>query len=229
MEHALFPIAVFCAIVSLAGAIVWLRSHFEKKRTEALRAVADDIGLQFLATEDEELLVKMNAFPLFNKGRRRKIKNVMTTETDIARLTIFDYQYTTGGGNNSHTHHHTVLSMESDALSLPHFALHPEGFLQRVGAAIGMQDIDFEDHPEFSNSFMLKGENEQSVRNFFDAEVLKFLAERKGICVESAPGAFIYFRGARRKPEQVHEFMNEAFTIYSAFAERLSRPPSSSN
>ena len=229
MEHAFLLVAIFCAFVLFMGAIIWLGSHFDKKRTEALRAVATDIGLQFLATKDEELLAKMNAFPLFNKGRSRKIKNVMTTETDIARLTIFDYQYTTSSGKNSHTHHHTVVSMESDALSLPHFSLSPEGFFQRVGAAIGMQDIDFEAHPEFSSSFVLKADNEQSVRMFFDAEVLKFLAQRKGICVESAPGAFIYFRGARRKPEQVHEFMNEAFTIYSAFAERLSRTTSSSN
>lgn len=221
MEHV--SLTILFATVSLVAAIIWLVRHFEKKRTEALQAVATDIGLQFSPTKNDALLAKMNVFSLFNKGRSRKMKNVMTTETDIARLTIFDYQYTTGGGQHSHTHRHTVVSMESDALSLPTFALRPEGVFQKVGAAIGMQDIDFEGHPDFSNSFVVTGDDEQSVRRFFDAELLESLAQQQGICVESAPGVFIYHCGGRRKPEEVRELMNEAWTVHSLFSERLSR------
>ena len=197
--------------------------QFEKKRTEAMQAVAADIGLQFSATKDDELLAKMNAFSLFNKGRSRRMKNVMTAATDIARLTIFDYQYTTGGGQHSHTHRHTVVSLESDALSLPVFALRPEGVFQKIGAAIGMQDIDFEGHPEFSNSCVLTGDDEQSVRTFFDTELLEWFARQEGICVESTPGHFIYYCRGRRKSEDIRELMNEAWAVHSVFVERLSR------
>ena len=229
MEHIPVSVTILFATVSLVGAIIWLVRHFEKKRTEALHAVATDIGLDFSQTKDDALLAKMNAFSLFNKGRSRKMKNVMTTRTDIARITIFDYQYTTGGGDNSRTYRHTVVSIESDALSLPSFALRPEGVIQKVGAALGMQDIDFEGHPEFSNSFVLTGDDEQSVRKFFDAELLESLAQqRKGICVESTPGLLIYHCGGRRKPEEVHELMNEARTVHSVFASRLSRMSSTS-
>ena len=228
MEHWLVSAAVLLTTVSLVVAIVWLVRRFEKKRTEALQAVATDVGLQFSATKNDELLAKMNAFSLFNKGRGRKMKNVMTTETDIARLTMFDYQYTTGGGQHSQTSRHTVVALESDVLKFPSFALRPEGVFQKVGAAIGMQDIDFEGHPEFSNSFVLTGDDEQSVRAFFDADVLELVAQQQGICVESGPGIFIYHCGGRRKPEEILELMNEARTVHSVFVERLSRTSSRS-
>ena len=219
-------IVVIVGIVAPVS-IIWLVWHREKKRTAALNVVASDIGLEFSVTTNDKLLAKMRAFSLFNQGRSRKIKNVMKANTDIPQLTIFDYQYTTGGGESSHTCHHTVVFMESDALSLPRFALHPEGWLfQKLGAAFGMQDIDFEDHPEFSQSFVLQGNDEQAIRFFFDAEMRELFTQRKGISVESKPRAFIYLRGGLRKPEEIRAFMIEAFTIYSGFAERFSRTQS---
>jgi len=103
---------------------------------------------------------------------------VMTTETDDVQLSIFDYQYTTGGDESWHTHRQTVVALESD-----------------------MQGIDFEKHPEFSDSFVLTGNDEQAVRSFFDEKLLDLFVQHKGTCVESAPGVFIYFRNGRRKPE----------------------------
>jgi hypothetical protein len=165
----------------------------------------------------------MQVFSLFNKGHSRKMKNVMKAKTEVANLAIFDYRYTTGGGKSSQTHLHTVFAMESDSLNLPRFTLRPEGLFDKIGAAIGFQDIDFDDHPEFSDSFVLTGENEQAIRRFFDMEMLESLAQRKGIYVESVPGLLIYLRGGRKKPEQIQDFMDEANAVCSAFAKRLLR------
>lgn len=228
MERILIPIVMSGAVIVLVGGIIWLFMHLAKKRREALMAIASEMGLQFSEVQDEALLVKMKAFALFNKGHSRKMKNVMTTETDNARLSIFDYQYTTGGGQNSHTHQQTVVALESNTLEIPAFSLRPEGVFQKIGAAIGMQDIDFETHPDFSDSFVLTGNDEQAVRSFFDEKILDLFVQHEGICVESAPGMFIYFRKGRRKPEQIREFMNQAYMIYSAFVERLSRPGAAS-
>lgn len=71
----------------------------------------------------------------------------------------------------------------------------------KIGAAIGFQDIDFDNHPEFSRSFVLKGENEQAIRHFFDTKMLELFAKRKKSCVESRPGVFIYLRGGRKFPK----------------------------
>lgn len=217
------------AIVSLVACLIWLAFHLEKKRIEALHAVATELGMEFSVTQDHTLLNRLQVFSLFNKGRSRKMRNVMKAATELAQLTIFDYQYTTGSGKNSHTHRHTIVAMQSDSLDLPSFTLRPEGLFDKIGAAIGFQDIDFDHHPGFSKSFVLKGDNEHAIRRFFDEEMLKMFAERKGISVESAPGVFIFLRGGRKKPAQIREFMAEGYAVYSAFAERLSRarPPDS--
>lgn len=232
MERILLPIVIGGGVIVLAGFLIWLFLHLEKKRTAALLAIAEELGLHFSATQSEDLSARMQKFPLFNKGRGRKIRNVMSTETDLARLTIFDYQYTTGGGEHSQTHRQTVVAMESEALELPNFSLRPESIFHKLGAAIGMQDIDFEEHPEFSDDFVLAGDDEQLVRQFFDNELLNEFAKRKGVSVESAPGSFIYFRSSlsrRCKPEQIREYMTQAYEVYSAFVDRLTRPISNSN
>ena len=229
MERIQFAIVMGGGVIVLVGFLIWLFLHLEKKRTKALRAIAAEIGLQFSATQHEDLSASMQKFPLFNKGRGRKIRNVMSTETDTARLTIFDYQYTTGGGDNSRIYRQTVVALESEALRLPTFSLRPERFFHKIGAAIGMQDIDFEEHADFSDNFVLTGDDQQLVRQFFDNGLLNEFAKRKGISVESALGSFIYFRNRRRKPEQIREYMSQAYAIYSAFVDRLSRSTSTSN
>ena len=223
MERILLPIVMFGGSIALVGGIIFLVRYAAKKRKEALMALATEMGLQFSAVQDEDLLEKMKMFSLFNKGRARKMRNVMTTETDVARLSIFDYQYTTGGGESSHTYRQTVVALESEALVMPVFSLRPEGFFHKLGAAIGMQDIDFENHPEFSDSFVLTGSDEQAVRSFFDAKLLEHFVQQKGSCVEGASGMFIYFRSGQRKPEEIREFMNQGYMMYSALRDRSSR------
>ena len=213
--------------LAIAGVIIWVEYHFEKKRTEAMKAVAAEIGLHFSMTKDESLLAKLQSFSLFNKGHGRKMKNVMKAETEIAQLTIFDYRYKTGYGKHSHTHHHTVVALESGSLRIPEFTLRPEGLFDKIGSTLGFQDIDFKGHPEFSRMFVLKGKNEAAIRGYFDAEMLSMFTQRKGATIDSGPGVFIYLRGGRKNPEEIQGFMTEGFGVYKAFQQRLQTSQSS--
>ena len=77
MERILLPIVIGGGVIVLAGFLIWLFLHLEKKRTAALLAIAEELGLHFSATHSEDLSARMQKFPLFNKGRGRKIRNVM--------------------------------------------------------------------------------------------------------------------------------------------------------
>jgi len=215
-------LALTAGFVSLVVVIILMVRHFEKKRTAALSVIASEIGLAFSATQDDNLLAGMQDFSLFNKGHSRKMRNVMKAEGETTTLAIFDYQYTTGGGKHQRCHSQTLISLESDSLSLPRFTLWPERLLSKLGAMIGAQDIDFVEHPEFSKSFVLKGDDESAIRDFLDVEKLDFLAERKGAYIETAPDRFIYFRGKRRKPERIRELMTEGYSAYAMFGGRSS-------
>ena len=176
MERALVAAVIWGGTIFLIGFIIWFYRHLEKKRTAALEQIADIIGLTFSAEQDDELLARLRELPLFKRGHSRKMRNVMTTEADNLRLNIFDYQFTTGGGKNSHTHRYSVVSFASASLQLPLLSIQPEGFFAKLGAAMGMQDIYFDQHPEFSDQFRLTGEDEGAIRDFFDQELLDFFA-----------------------------------------------------
>lgn len=222
METFYVVLAVMAVIGVVVGIILFAR-HLEQKRTEALGEFAGGLGLDFSPTQDEPLLTELQIFKLFNSGHSRQMKNVIKGVTDIATIAIFDYQYSTGSGKNRKTHSNTIVAMKSDDLTIPIFTMRPENLFDWFGSAIGLQDIDFDEHPEFSKSFVLKGENEEAIRKFFDIPLLDFFAEKKGITFEGAPGTFIYMHGGRKKPEELSNYLKEGYSVYAAFVERLSR------
>jgi hypothetical protein len=214
-----FWIVVIVIVIVFGGVIYAL--YAEKKRTESLKDFADELGLDFFPKGREDVLAKVQQFKLFSTGHSRKMKNLILGTTEIASIAIFDYQYTTGSGKNSSTHSQTVVSMQSSALTIPDFTLRPEGWF---GSALGFQDIDFDNHPEFSKLFVLKGENEASVREFFDDQILDFFVQRKGITFEGASGVFVYCRRRTRTSVQdIRKYLEEGYAVYSGFMERLSR------
>ncbi|MCB9938629.1 MAG: hypothetical protein H6823_10335 [Planctomycetaceae bacterium] len=218
-------IVAFCILGSglVIGLIVWA-VQAEKKRVAGMRDFADGLGLEFFESGQNELLTRLGRFQLFNSGRGRVMRNLILGKTEIASIAIFDYRYTTGSGKNQSTHNQTVVSMESDSLDIPDFTMRPENVFDRVGSALGFQDIDFDDHPEFSKSFVLKGPDEAAIREFFDSTILDFFAAKKGICFEATKGMFIYYRAAKpQSADGLRNYLEEGYSTYQAFVERLSR------
>ena len=213
---ALAGIIVAGIIIGVILLRVRIVKRREKERSLILNALATEIGLEFLPAQDDELLAKMQVFSLFNKGHTREMKHVMKTKTDNVKMTLFDYAYTTASGEHHSRHTQTVVAFEHESLSLPKFTLSTEGLFNKIGAAIGFQDIDFDEHSEFSKSFVLKGEDEPAIRNFFDRDKLEFFAQRKKSYIETAHSFFIYTRDGRKKPEQIREFLKEGYSVYTA-------------
>ena len=213
---ALAGIIVAGIIIGVILLRVRIVKRREKERSLILNALATEIGLEFLPAQDDELLAKMQVFSLFNKGHTREMKHVMKTKTDNVKMTLFDYAYTTASGEHHSRHTQTVVAFEHESLSLPKFTLSTEGLLNKIGAAIGFQDIDFDEHSEFSKSFVLKGEDEPAIRNFFDRDKLEFFAQRKKSYIETAHSFFIYTRGGRKKPEQIRAFLKDGYSVYTA-------------
>lgn len=222
--ETVFIVVVIASIGIIAVALMLWSQHVEKKRSEDMRSVAEALGLAFFEAGHDQLLSRLKRFQLFNSGRGRTMKNVILGETEVATISIFDYRYTTGSGKNKTTYVQTVVAMESDSLTLPSFTMRPEHLFDRVGSALGFQDIDFADHPQFSKQFVLKGEDEAAIREFFDAPLLDFFAARSGIHFECAPGMFIYFVARQKqKVANLRKFLEDGYSVYQAFSERLSR------
>lgn len=194
MEVLVIVIAGIMGVLALIGAIIYAAHKYEKARTEAFQAAAEDLGLEFHPTGDPVVQEAIGHLRLFNQGHARRIQNMLSGQTDDIEIAIFGYRFVTGGGKNQQTHNQTVISFQSPNLSLPNFELRPEHLFHKIGQALGYKDIDFDSHPVFSKRFLLRGPDEATIREFFKPELLEFFESHQGVSVEASGDRLIYYR-----------------------------------
>ena len=214
-------------IVGIVCAMFFIYKKREKVRTEKLTKIFQELGFPFQAAVDPVLLERLSGFTLMNIGRGKQLTNVISVEGPNADIAVFDYRYVTGGGDDRRVRKQTVMSVESTSLVHPVFNLRPEGFWSKVGAAFGGQDIDFVEHPDFSEKYVLQGESEEEVRIYMDTMLLDFFAAQDKICCEAREGTILYYhRYTRVDPdaEQLQKFMEEGMGVFEELLTRQSRP-----
>jgi hypothetical protein len=93
--------------------------------------------------------------------------------------------------------------------------MRPEGFLDRIGGALGFQDIDFESHPNYSKMFVLQGEDEAAIRQFFQPKLLEFFETKLGHSVEASEDAMFFYRPkVKAKPEMIKDLLADAYEVF---------------
>ncbi len=212
----LFPVLVSVAVLLSIGVGAYFAIQAEKKRTAALLDIATRLGFTFVPKVSNEEAVTLGTFHLFNRGHSRKGKNLMRGKSGGAAVAILDYQYTIGGGKNSHTYSQTVAIYppSPEGGGLPDFTLGPEHWWDKIGDVFGHHDIDFEASEEFSKHYLLKGPDEQAIRALFGAEALGFFAQSQGWSVEAAGGGLAVYRSSQRaKPEEMQPFVAETDAV----------------
>ncbi|MEL7498046.1 MAG: hypothetical protein AAFN77_10575 [Planctomycetota bacterium] len=221
MEDWLPFVIIGVMIVGVGGIIYW--SYLaDKKRTEQLAENAEAMGLTFIPDGGDGLLHRFSGFQLFNRGRSRRIRNVITGDAGDVAIAIFDYRFTTGSGKHKTTHNQTIVSLSSSNFHAPDLYLRPEGFFDKIGSAIGFQDIDFESHPEFSRLFVLKGSNEMAIRQFMKPAVLELLETKQGICLEADGNTMFFYKNrTSAKPDQIKDLLAEAYEIYNCVTDEM--------
>ncbi|RMG77756.1 MAG: SulP family inorganic anion transporter [Bacteroidetes bacterium] len=97
--------------------------------------------------------------------------------------------------------YHTTVQVIHYPRPIPLFALEKEGFFDkifdRVLAFSGRKDIDFQLFPGFSQKFLLKGEDEKEIRDFFTPELIRFLEGEEIYHIESNGEAILLFKYLR--------------------------------
>ena len=189
---------VFLGFLVFASIAVAVNIRMERKRTEALRAAAAALGLQFADTDETGLQSGFAGFNLFEHGSSRSIRNIAYGRVDDAEVMLFDYSYTTGSGKNRSTHRQTVAFFQSDTLDLPEFVARPERLFDKIGQVFGYQDIDLPMHPDFSRRYILRGTDEGRIRDFFRPDVARYFEANPGLSVEAKFDRFILYRPGRR-------------------------------
>lgn len=222
MDWFTVGLVVFFLLVALLT--YYASTVVAKRRQAAVKQMAESLGLEFQAQTSLEQLEMFRQVSYFSRGHSHHILNHLSGSADSTSIHILDFNYTVSGGKSSTTLRQTVVALESQELHVPGFDLAPESIFTRFTEWFGVQDIDFESHPEFSKKFVLQANNEEGVRRLLDRELLDFLCTKPDIYLSVREGFLCVYRPNKLvPPDQWKDRMAEGFDIYRQLINRLAR------
>lgn len=215
---------VFGFVVVIVGIIVVttiVSRRREQERTRQLASVAPLLGWEFTDTAGLNWIPNLETFALFNQGHSKSITNAMYGEIDGVKAAVFDYFYSVGHGKHRSNHYQSVIYFEPRNLNLPFFSIRPEGVFRKLISAFGYQDIDFANRPTFSSKYLLRGPDEQGVRNLFNEALLNFYETNLGVCTDGGGNQLFIFRpNQRAEPHDTQSAVNWALQIQRLYGGR---------
>ena len=214
MNPLIVAVAILIPAAIVAG-IIW-NARAERQRKEELQKLADELGQSFSEKLSDHDAGSFAALPLAQRGGGRKHWNVLTADSGDLRIVVFDYAFTTGGGKHQQRHVQSVCQVTCPRESYPAFSLTPERFLHVVAGLLGFSDINFDDDPEFSRRYRLKGQDEAAIRALFTPERRRALMQWPTLHIEAAGHTFVFYEaGKRPKVAAIRGLMERGFAVYS--------------
>ena len=140
-------------------------------RSRELGELAGELGFAFDPSFDESMSEQFKHFGQFREGDNRIAYNTLTGSLTIGgqefSTRMGDYTYTVtrskggkSGGTTTTTYRLTYLILRLPFIDVPDTIIRHENIFDKIGAALGFDDIDFE-LTEFSRKFFVKGKNRQ--------------------------------------------------------------------
>jgi len=163
-------------ILFIAGGVAMtaLAFYMAWREKRALAAWAKQRGYAFSEWDTFNVAGRCRGFPAFNRGRDRRVYNIVYGKYKGYDFCFFRYRYTTGSGKNRSTTRLQGLLVEGDLCFPCRISMRPEGFLDKLAEVIGFDDVDFEYH-EFNKKYFVKAEDKRVAYDFFGRDVMEYL------------------------------------------------------
>lgn len=175
----LFLFICGCIAVGFIGYFVHLQ---QKKRREALAALATGLGWRFNPSRDKSHDDRYSQFPVFRQGHSRFAYNMITGQMTVdgrtmpVRMGDYHYQVTTNDGKNTSTQTYvfSYVLFELPFLGDQDLFIRTEGFFDKMAAFVGFDDIDFES-VRFSDRFHVKSSDKKFAYDIVHPRMMEFL------------------------------------------------------
>lgn len=163
------------------------------KRQSTLQEIANDYHINYEAekTQNNQFL---ESFHYFGTKNIEAVYNRLYNAENTFRL--FDIHYSEGEFIAKENVRTTMLHIKLDH-EIPEFTLDREGFLERIYALAGFEDIPIENHSDFSKRFYLLGDNEEAIKGFFDDDLVHFFESNPYYHIESNGSGLLVFSKER--------------------------------
>lgn len=163
------------------------------KRQMELRDFAEQFDYTFYPMTIKSI-IKFKGFPI-EKGKRILYEeNILSRYTDFGKIEISDVTLSEGAGATGHNTIVTIVMISDLTYQVPNFALEPERLWTKLFEHTFGKDVDFIDHPDFSEKYYLRTDDEESVQRFFSGSLLNFLEEQPDIHIESQRGKLLFYQ-----------------------------------
>lgn len=200
-------------IVFVAAAVAFALFRVERRRKEALRGLAPQLGLSYSEESTRELARDIRDFPSLPRQGAR-LRNLMKGPSGRSEVAVFDWTFRRGKATVTQT----VALFRSPKLRLPDFSLRPESLGHKIGGLLGYQDIDFEHFPQFSSNYLLRGPEEGRIRSLFTPGLLSYFEQHPGLAVDGSGDRLVFLRPNKRlRPEQWQQHLEEGRQVLALF------------
>lgn len=137
---------------------------------------------------------KFDAFPIQQGSQILIEENILSKYSDIGKIEISDITLTEGARQERTDTCLTIVQLSELDLTIPDFALEPEGLWSKLFEGVGGKDIDFAAYPYFSKKYYLRGESEAVISKFFKEPLIRFLESREEMHVECHKNRLIFYK-----------------------------------
>jgi hypothetical protein len=186
-------IAVLGSVLPIGVGIYFFCRVYTSRKLAEMADACDTMNFRFSEKVPKRQLADLAVLPLFGRGHATKGYYCMEGEVAGWPITSMQYQYTTGSGKSAQVHSQTAVIVRGTE-ELPDFELCPKSFWRKVGELFGMASITFQENPNFSSAYDLRGPDEKAIRDVFTSEVLVYFADHRGWTVESRYGLFAVYQ-----------------------------------
>lgn len=201
-----------------------ISSKLTTTRTDALRNLAHKLDFEFLGDDAYSDISLLKSFHFYKQfGSSRSIHNVARRVDPLLNSTLltFDYTWKVPAGNHPKRRYQTVFFIQAKDLSLPDFYLRPESFFDRLAAWLGMQDIDTVEDKAFSDQNVLKGEDEELIRQLLlTPQFARMFRSNKEWTVEGLGYYLVIYKKRRLlTPEEMTSLVKLGLELYALLRE----------
>ena len=208
--------AAFVVILIVFAIYAWRQ---EQKRREALRLWCHKYGWKLAGHSIMGWDHDYPGISVFSRGHSKSGDNIITGHFRNHRITLLDYQFTTGSGKNRTTHHRGVTIMESDFPTIP-LQIRREHAMDKLGAFLGAGDIEFES-AEFNRKFFVKSSDRKWAYDVVHTGTMEYLLSAPKYSIEYGFGEIAIYRQGKCNPEHYEQQVEMAWQLLQLIPEYL--------
>jgi len=214
----------FGGFAALLIVVIGLNLIAERKRHEAFRVFAEQLGLAFDHRKDHHLAERLGFLNRLARGSHRYAYNVIRGVYREQAVTCFDYHYETTSGNSKggrQTNHHNLsVYVLKHPVNFPELEIVPRKFRHRIGQTLGVDDIKFES-VEFSRRFVVKAGDRRFAYDVCHPRMMTFLMAQGDFNLEMEAHCIAICYDRRQKPEEVQPHLDVLVGIRELIPEYL--------